>query len=289
MEHGSMEHGSMEHGSMEHGSMEHGSMDHGSMDHGSMDHGSMDHGSMDHGSMDHGSMDMSPFGIPLAEGAEEDRDGLEMDVLHVTFGPILPAWPAGLVLNATLHGDVIMDVRVNAVDVDVDLDLDLDVDVDAHPVSPVESPSVSAARLYGRAADLLCLAGAGRLAARARDLRDALAERKPVDHAAAARLRSGVARSVLLRWSLRGVTPLSDADLRILGLPEDCRGDVFDRLLTLLDRAASIASGEEAVSVDAVPLPALPALLAGLEVGQMRLTVAGLALEVLPMRGHVHG
>ena len=38
--------------------------------------------------------DMSPDGIPLAEGAD-DRDGLEMDVLHLPLGPVLAHWPAG--------------------------------------------------------------------------------------------------------------------------------------------------------------------------------------------------
>ena len=84
-----------------------GDMDDGDMDHGDMDHGDMDHGDMDHGDMDHGDMEMSPGGIPLAEGGE-DRDGLEMDVLHVPLGPVLPHWPAGLVLRCTLQGDVIV-------------------------------------------------------------------------------------------------------------------------------------------------------------------------------------
>ncbi|GMA41922.1 hypothetical protein [Mobilicoccus caccae] len=57
-------------------------------------HGDMDHGDMDHGDMDHGDMEMAPGGIPLAGGAE-DRDGLEMDVLEVPLGPVLPHWPPG--------------------------------------------------------------------------------------------------------------------------------------------------------------------------------------------------
>ena len=43
---------------------------------------------------DHGDMQMAPSGIPLAEGGQ-DRDGLEMDVLHVRLGPVLRHWPAG--------------------------------------------------------------------------------------------------------------------------------------------------------------------------------------------------
>lgn len=59
--------------------------------------------------MDMEDMDMDmpmPGGVPLASG-ESDRDGLEMDVLHVPLGPVLPDWPAGLVLRCTLAGDVV--------------------------------------------------------------------------------------------------------------------------------------------------------------------------------------
>ena len=73
----------------------------------------MDHGDMDHGDMDHGSM--SPDGIPLAEGAE-DRDGLEMDAIHLPLGPVLRHWPAGVVLRLTLHGDVVADAEVTRLD-----------------------------------------------------------------------------------------------------------------------------------------------------------------------------
>ena len=78
-----------------------------------MDHGSMDHGDMDHGDMDHGSM--SPDGIPLAEGAD-DRDGLEMDEIHLPLGPVLRHWPAGVVLRLTLHGDVVADAEATRLD-----------------------------------------------------------------------------------------------------------------------------------------------------------------------------
>ncbi|MDZ4269109.1 MAG: hypothetical protein U1D00_26060, partial [Mycobacterium sp.] len=72
------------------------------------DHGDMDHGDMDHGDMDHGDMEMAPSGIPLAEGAD-DRDGLEMDVLHLGLGPVLAHWPAGMRLRCVLSGDVVTD------------------------------------------------------------------------------------------------------------------------------------------------------------------------------------
>ena len=68
----------------------------------------LEHDDGHHEGMDHGDMDMAPGGIPLAEGGK-DRDGLEMDVLHMSLGPILAQWPAGLVLECSLQGDVIVD------------------------------------------------------------------------------------------------------------------------------------------------------------------------------------
>ncbi|WP_222844599.1 hypothetical protein [Saccharomonospora sp. CUA-673] len=44
-----------------------------------------------------------------------DRDGLVLDQLHVPIGPVLPDWPAGLVLHTTLQGDVVQHARVEIV------------------------------------------------------------------------------------------------------------------------------------------------------------------------------
>ncbi|MGW9425712.1 hypothetical protein ACWGSU_30905, partial [Streptomyces koyangensis] len=48
-------------------------------------------------------------GLPLADRAD-DRDGLRLDRLHVPFGPVLPDWPAGLVVRLALQGDVVQEV-----------------------------------------------------------------------------------------------------------------------------------------------------------------------------------
>lgn len=74
-----------------------------------------DTGDMDHGDMDHGDMEMAPSGIPLAEGAQ-DRDGLEMDVLHLGLGPVLAHWPAGVRLRCVLSGDVVTEATVALLD-----------------------------------------------------------------------------------------------------------------------------------------------------------------------------
>jgi hypothetical protein len=56
-----------------------------------------------------------PAGLAMADRAP-DRDGLKLDQLHVPLGPVLPDWPAGLVLHTALQGDVIQDVEVELLD-----------------------------------------------------------------------------------------------------------------------------------------------------------------------------
>ena len=43
----------------------------------------------------------------------EDRDGLTLDVLHVSLGPVLRGWPAGLTLRLKLQGDVVQEVELD--------------------------------------------------------------------------------------------------------------------------------------------------------------------------------
>jgi hypothetical protein len=52
-----------------------------------------------------------PYGRPLA-GRAPDRDGLALDQLPVRVGPFFAPFPAGLVLDVTLQGDVIQSVVV---------------------------------------------------------------------------------------------------------------------------------------------------------------------------------
>jgi hypothetical protein len=51
------------------------------------------------GHHDMGEVDMGmPGGLPMAERGE-DRDRLKLDRLHVPLGPVLPDWPAGLLVR----------------------------------------------------------------------------------------------------------------------------------------------------------------------------------------------
>lgn len=52
-----------------------------------------------------------PYGRPMA-GRAPDRDGLELDQLPVRVGPFFAPFPAGLVLDIKLQGDVVQEVVV---------------------------------------------------------------------------------------------------------------------------------------------------------------------------------
>ena len=289
--HGQMDHDDHEHheshGQVSHEDHEgHENMTHGHTDPSNHDHGGHDqvshqhHDQMEHsghgghgGHGDHSGMDMAPEGIPLAQGGP-DRDGLEMDVLHLPLGPVLPFWPAGLVLHCSLQGDVVVDAVTDVVAGDNHWG-------GAHGSQPGLSPAVRSDRVMA----LLALAGASDLAARAGLVRDALVRG---DRAAArdsvVRLDRKIRRSWLLRWSLRGVLVLDQSDLQRHDLSESYRGDAYDRLLSMVERIqAEIGSESRVLEQDGVvPWDTVPQLVTGLELGTVRLAVASLNLGPFP-------
>ena len=219
----------------------------------------------DHGDMDHGDMDMSPGGIPLAEGGE-DRDGLEMDVLNVRLGPVLAHWPAGLVLRCALQGDVITEAEAELLDDAIHVEV-------PHGVAP---RAVTARRVDNVVA-LLALSGWDQAAAQARLIRDQLLEdgEEAAVSVAIARLVRRLRRSSVLRWSLRGIRPITEADLRRRGLPAGLVGDTYDRLLWILDRVETAVDGKP------FAVHHLPELITGLDLATARLVVASLDLHEL--------
>ncbi|MEN3124068.1 hypothetical protein [Janibacter sp. LM] len=250
----------------DHGQMRHEGMDHQGMDHGG--HEGMDHGG--HGG--HGGMDMAPAGIALAQGGQ-DRDGLEMDVLHLPLGPVLPFWPAGLVLLCSLQGDVVVDAVASVVDGAGQAASSKEPQNPLVPASAVRCDGVMA---------LLALAGADDAAARARRARDALVRGdQGAARDAVERLHRTVRRSWLLRWSLRGVLVLDQFDLARHDLPEVCRGDAHDRLSSTVERLRSEVCGAAPVPEEtgAVPWETMSHLVTGLELATVRLAVASLNLE----------
>ncbi len=71
-------------------------------------------GEGDHGQGGKGMMGGTPYGRPMAMTGEDVRDGLMLDRYTARLGPFAPMLPAGLVLEVTLQGDVIVAAEVQA-------------------------------------------------------------------------------------------------------------------------------------------------------------------------------
>ena len=255
---------------------------HDDMDHGGHEH--MDHSGHQH--MDHGEMEMAPDGIALAQGGD-DRDGLEMDVLHSRLGPVLVHWPSGLVLECSLHGDVVGDAQAWVVDADHDGD---------RATALLNAAPLAAARRCDHIVDLLALAGWPSAADDARAIRDLLLDEPfSVDHARplVEKLLRRLRRSWWLRWSLRDLAPLSAADLERSRLPTALAGDTYDRLLAHAETALALLSKQlpphsfRAESANVIG--AVPVLVRGLDVATARLVVASLGIDITPANVGNHG
>ena len=208
-------------------------------------------------------MDMFPGGIPLAGGGE-DRDGLEMDVLKVRLGPVLPHWPAGLVLHCSLQGDVVTEARAEVLG-------------GAGEAGDEPNPR---ARALDNIVSVLVLAGWEHAAAQARRLRDAALGTGdgPVDLSGLVQLQRRVRRARVLRWSLRGLRPLTEEEVCHQGLPADTAGDTFDRLVRMVDRSATGTGLDDRPAVRAEHLGRL---VVGLDLAAARLVLASLDLHGL--------
>jgi len=147
---------------------------------------------MDH-SMDMGmgmDMDMGlPGGLQMA-GRVQDRDGLRLEGLNLSLGPLLPGWPGGLRLDVVLSGDVLTRADV--------------VRLDRRP-EPGAPPSLVA---LDALAMLLDAAGWTDGALRARRARATGASGPPTQD-----LLRRLRRARLLRWSLRGLPAPGSEDL----------------------------------------------------------------------------
>lgn len=215
------------------------------------------HMAPDGGPEDGGMQDMlMPAGLPLASEAD-DRDGLRLDVVHVSLGPALRLWPEGLQVELALQGDVAASVsaRVWAGEGDAD------------PVSPRVAALDAVARL-------LVLAGADRAGELAAQFRDQLfTGEQHVAEAELAALRDSVTRAWLLRSILRRVPVL------------DPRTGISHHVWTALGCWLDAAAAERGTAADLPswmrpPVSALTAMLQGRELAEVRLIVAALDLPL---------
>lgn len=231
--------------------------------------------------------DMSDMGLPgglmMADRAA-DRDGLKLDVLHVPLGPILPAWPAGLIIHTELQGDVIAGARAELLDTETepgtaDPSTRLVVD-EAEPGSAtVVGDAVAVLDALAR---FLVVAGWRDAAASAAALRDDLRE-DPARADAALRLRrlaTRLTRSRLLRARGTGLGSIEGS----AGSPE-LLGDVTCRWRRWLDIAATVLAwdggldGPSDVATTRQRVDLACELIVGLDLAAARLVVASLNIR----------
>lgn len=236
----------------------------------------------DMGSM--GEMEM-PGGLMMADRAE-DRDGLKLDVLHVPLGPLLPGWPAGLVIHTQLQGDIIQAAHAQILDHSLDDPALDDPTVADRPVGDANvTDSARAVAALDALAALLTAADWHRAAAEARALRDDL-RADPTAADAPVRLRRlgrRVARSRVLR--ARG-TLLGSIDPSEAGL--DLAGDSVARWLRWLAIATSAVSASSPGRPPTVPqhtsttrqrLEHATRLIVGLDLSAARVLIASLDIR----------
>ncbi|RZU30812.1 hypothetical protein [Blastococcus saxobsidens] len=271
MDHEGMDHEGMDHEGMDHEGMDHEGMDHEGMDHEGMDHEGMDHEGMDHEGMDHEGMHMhhsgEVAGLPMASTAS-DRDGLELDVLKVALGPVLPGWPTGLVLRADLQGDVLTSAELAWLDADL-----------LPAARPHPDPQQAALDRLARFLDVAGWSTAARDARRARDglAADGSDQREAQRQAEAVARR--VHRSRTLSWTAGGIGQAPSERSSGAG--------VLDRVRRWCDAA----SGRPVEDPPAASLDDIAALVEGVEIGSARLIVASLDLSpvpVVPASEHAH-
>ena len=166
------------------------------------------------GHHDMGDMDTGmPGGLPMAERGE-DRDGLKLDRLHVPLGPVLPDWPAGLVVRLVLQGDVVQHAEAGAVGLAGGAGSFWTEPWRRAAAGEPVTTGVAARRRAAAHLDslgrFLAVAGWDDAAAAARALRDDTAGSRPVSslEPAVRRLAARVARSRVLAWSTRGAGTL---------------------------------------------------------------------------------
>lgn len=256
----------------------------------------------------HGDGMEMPGGLPMAERGP-DRDGLMLDQLHVPLGPLLVDWPAGLLLNTTLQGDVLQNCRVELVREKGRLEDFWNDPWRRAEAGEVVTAGECARRRAGAHLDslarLLAVAGWADAALRARRLRDEVLTGASVEQVRPRwrRLARRLRGSRTLRWLTDGLGVLTqkaaeDAGIRGPALAASgTEGDVsarwrvwlaeVERSLPEVDDSRPLRGRSEgprglgeAPGGSAGMLKVLPELLEGAELAGARLIVASLDPDI---------
>ena len=172
-------------------------------------------------------MDM-PGGLSMARQGP-DRDGLELDRLHLTLGPVLSDWPAGLVVRVVIQGDVLQQAETETSGPALPGGSWWNEPWRQAAAGDVVPVSVAARRRLGAHLDslgrFLAVAGWVDAASTARRLRDGTLSGAPAEviRGPLMRFARKVTRSTVLRWSTRAMGCLLD------DAPPHLSGDVYDR------------------------------------------------------------
>ncbi|WP_199516695.1 hypothetical protein [Nucisporomicrobium flavum] len=198
-------------------------------------------GHAEHGG--HGESMPMPGGLMMAERAD-DRDGLKLDVLEVTLGPVLADWPAGLVVTAAVQGDVVRKVDARVVGAESTAVPSFWDGADGRRRAAAHLDSL---------ARLLAVVGWPAMAQRVRVVRDAALGAGPVSD-----VRSRLAvvdrrlrRSRTLRWATDGLGVLTPQMARRLDVTgpaaraADDGGDVTARWRCWLTDADAVLAGRD--------------------------------------------
>lgn len=248
----------------------------------------------------HGGMETDmPGDLPMADRGE-DRDGLVLDQLHVPLGPLLPDWPAGLVVHTMLQGDVVQDARVEVFGTG-GTSFWNEPWRRAAAGDPVTTGAAARRRVTAHLDSLarfLAVAGWADVTSRTRWLRDDVLDGAPGTELVPRFRRTArqLRRSRTLRWLTTGLgdVPADAATLR-------ARGDVTDRwsgwvaaveqLLPDVDRTDHLPVGDPPQDPPDALVSLLPKLLTGVELATARLIVASLDpdLAELPESAAVPG
>ena len=174
-----------------------------------------------------------PYGRPMAT-REDDRDGLSLDALPVTVGPLFSGFPDGLTARVTFKGDLVHRFELGpnpfATAATTRAD-DPFIRALQERVAVAVLEQARARALLRWTADALRLHGLDALAVRVLGL----AGRAGPEHVATVRrLRRWITRRAVTRWQTRRVGHLEATQLvglgagpvsRAVGVPEDLRAD----------------------------------------------------------------